>query len=165
MSEFEVRMAVPLDPDGFVRRACPNCEREFKCIIAAAEEEHEATAPPPGGYHCPYCGQQGPANSWWTEAQLEAAKSEVFREVVRPELERFAESMRHGSGDFLSVDVEISPSAEPPPLTESGDMRWVDFECHPSEPVKVLDDWGQEVHCMICGRSSLRKRSSADQES
>jgi hypothetical protein len=35
-------------------------------------------------------------------------------------------------------------------------MRRVDFLCHPAEPVKVLDDWGRPVHCLICGESALR---------
>jgi hypothetical protein len=31
-------------------------------------------------------------------------------------------------------------------------MTRVDFECHPTEPVKVLDDWDNPVHCRICGQ-------------
>lgn len=149
MSEFELSMSVPLDSDGFMRRACPTCERELKWVAAAQGEE--ATPAPEGGYYCPYCAIQGPAGAWWTEAQLEIAKATAFREVVGPELEGLAGSARRASSGFLSVDVEITPPSEPPPLTEPDDMRRVDFACHPEDPVKVLDDWTRSVHCPICG--------------
>jgi hypothetical protein len=38
-----------------------------------------------------------------------------------------------------------------PDLEESDDMRRIDVNCHPTEPVKVLDDWDRSVHCLICG--------------
>jgi hypothetical protein len=44
---------MPLDPDGFLRRECPTCERQFKWM--AATEEDEGTPQPEGGYYCPYC--------------------------------------------------------------------------------------------------------------
>ena len=33
-------------------------------------------------------------------------------------------------------------------------MTRVDFACHPSEPLKVLDDWREPVRCLICGQLS-----------
>jgi hypothetical protein len=47
--------------------------------------------------------------------------------------------------------VEPALDAPPEPLTESDDMIRVDFVCHPTEPVKVLEDWANPVHCLICG--------------
>ena len=38
------------------------------------------------------------------------------------------------------------------PLTETDDMTLVSFPCHPSEPLKVLDDWRMLVRCLICGQ-------------
>ena len=40
------------------------------------------------------------------------------------------------------------------PLTEVDDMTLVVFPCHPSEPLKVLDEWPKPAHCLICGRLS-----------
>jgi hypothetical protein len=49
----------------------------------------------------------------------------------------------------------ISAQAEDPePLTEDDDMRRIDFACHPSEPLKLLDDWRQPVHCLVCGQTT-----------
>lgn len=44
-------MSVPLDSEGFLRRECPTCEREFKWKPAG--EDEEATPAPEGGYFCP----------------------------------------------------------------------------------------------------------------
>jgi hypothetical protein len=46
--------------------------------------------------------------------------------------------------DAHAVDVE--------PLTEADGITRIDFGCHPSEPLKVLDDWHEPVHCLICGQ-------------
>jgi hypothetical protein len=50
--------------------------------------------------------------------------------------------------------TDIPPEADP--LVETDDMQRVDFECHPNEPVKVLEDWGRDVHCLICGSAAAR---------
>jgi hypothetical protein len=52
MSDVELSIPFPLDDDGFLRRECPTCDREFKWL--PAHDETEATPPPAGGYFCPY---------------------------------------------------------------------------------------------------------------
>jgi hypothetical protein len=149
MGDEHLSMAVPLDSDGFLRRECPTCEREFKW--RPSPEDEEAQPPPEGGYFCPYCAVQAPINSWWTKQQVTTMKSRVFDEVIRPEMDKLADAAASTSGDFLQVSVEVTGPEKAPPLTESDDMRRVDFTCHPGEPVKVLDDWTQMVHCLLCG--------------
>lgn len=149
--EVTVSLSLPLDEDGFVRRECPTCEREFKCT--AAPEGEEGTPAPEGGYFCPYCAVQAPPNAWWTKAQLEAAKAAMYQEVVAPELEKFKRNIEgmNRQGGFLSMSVSIEgDDQDEPPLTEINDMTRVDFACHPEDPVKVLDGWERPVHCMIC---------------
>jgi hypothetical protein len=145
--EVELSMSVPLDSDGFLRRQCPTCERELKW--RAAQDDEEATPSQEGGYFCPYCAVQAPADSWWTEAQIEAAKAQAFEQVLKPELDKLAG--RGGTSGFLEIDISVSEPEQPPALDEQDDMRRVDFRCHPEEPVKVLDDWNRPVHCPICG--------------
>lgn len=148
--EIELSMSVPLDSDGFLRRQCPTCERELKW--RAAQDDEEATPSQEGGYFCPYCAVQAPPDSWWTEAQIEAAKAQAFEQVLKPELDKLAG--RSGTSGFLEIDVSVSEPEQPPALDEQDDMRRVDFRCHPEEPVKVLDDWNRPVHCPICGATS-----------
>jgi DNA-directed RNA polymerase subunit RPC12/RpoP len=138
--EVALSMEIPVDSDGFLRRECPTCEREFKWLPSLAGED-EASDIADGGYYCPYCGVQASADAWFTKAQLELAERIVQAEVVGPMLRKFA----HGTS---------GQAEEPEPLTEGDDMRRIDFTCHPSEPLKVLDDWRQPVRCLVCGQPS-----------
>ena len=153
MSEQVTQMSVPVDGDGFLRRECPTCEREFKWFASA---EGEGVAMPDGGYYCPYCAIQAPADSWFTRDQLELAKNTLMREVVGPELENLAGDLRRSSvGGLVRFDVKLETPEPLDPLVEPNDMRRFDFECHPSEPVKVLDDWVGPVHCLICASAGV----------
>ena len=61
--EVTLSMAIPVDSDGFLRRECPTCEREFKWL-PTSQGDGGAAAVPDGGYFCPYCGVQAPADAW-----------------------------------------------------------------------------------------------------
>lgn len=150
MDEQSIEMSVPLDDDGFLRRECPTCEREFKWFNSP---EGEGEPIPMGGYFCPYCRVQGPPDAWWTKEQLEHAENRVARDIVGPELERMARDLKRSSrNSLLSFDVKHETPSELDPMVEPNDMRRVDFACHPSEPLKVLEDWTRPVHCMICSK-------------
>ena len=145
-------MAIPVDSDGFLRRECPTCEREFKWVPGSPDDK-DATAAPDGGYFCPYCGVQAPVGAWFTQAQIGLARHIAEVEVVEPMLRKFADDI---AGSFRSSGITArstpaGPAEEPEPLTENDDMIRVDFECHPSEPLKVADDWHLPARCLICG--------------
>jgi DNA-directed RNA polymerase subunit RPC12/RpoP len=145
MSDGDVTLsiAIPVDSDGFLRRECPTCEREFKWLPSSSEdaENEEAADAADGGYFCPYCGVQASADAWFTKAQLELAEHIVQVEVVDPMLRKFTGGISNQTG-------------EPESLTEDDDMRRIDFACHPSEPLKILDGWDQPVRCLVCGQAS-----------
>jgi uncharacterized protein (UPF0212 family) len=91
-------MTIPVDSDGFLRRECPTCEREFKWLPAS--EDDDAVGMLDGGYFCPYCGVQAPEDAWFTEAQLALARSITEAEVVEPMLSKFADDIaRAPSGE------------------------------------------------------------------
>jgi len=148
--EVTVGMSVPLDSDGFLRRECPTCEREFKWLANTSDED-EAEPAPDGGYFCPYCGVQAPPSSWFTEAQIKLAENVMATEVVGPMLRDFTRDIGRSSGGIINVSASHDEPEPLDPLTEVDDMKRIDFECHPSEPVKVLDDWDKQVRCLICG--------------
>lgn len=150
MSDVELKVRVPLDNDGFVRRACPSCKREFKWLL------YDDSEPMPGaGYACPYCA--GRATSWFTEAQLAVAYDALGREVVDPMLNEFGDAVRkvNAPGSFVRFEVEVSPRGPKPTFTEPNDMVRVEPGCHPKEPLKVSEDWTGVVHCIICA-SAIR---------
>ena len=149
--ETTLGMSVPLDSDGFLRRECPTCEREFKWVPDA--DDAAESEPPEGGYFCPYCAIQAPADAWFTQAQLELAENIVTTELVDPMLKDFTRGINTGgrrSGGMFSVTASYDTPEKMDHLTEADDMRRVDFACHPMEPVKVLDQWDRQVHCLIC---------------
>lgn len=153
--EIRLSLTLPLDSEGFLRRECPTCEREFKWK-PGQEDAAESAAVPNGGYFCPYCAIQAPPDSWNTSAQVALVHSVVSREVINPMLDDFGrelDDIAHGSGGMLSVTSSGDPVDELTQLTELDDMRLVEFSCHVSEPVKVLEDWDRQVHCLICAVS------------
>jgi hypothetical protein len=138
------RVSLPLDSDGFLRRECPNCERELKW--RPTPEGEQGYPMPEGGYHCPYCDRRANEDSWWTKAQV-AHVDQVAADLADPVIQQAAEEI---GGTYEPA----GPRDLTPLSPEPDDMRRVDFECHPVEPVKVLDDWTEPVHCIICGQTA-----------
>lgn len=52
---------------------------------------------------------------------------------------------------MVSASLDVPYGTPPRPLIEPDDMTAVASPCHPYEPVKVLDDWDQPLHCLVCG--------------
>ena len=140
--------SVPLDDDGFLRRECPECEREFKWRYS--EEDSEPT--PADGYFCPYCGLQSDANAFWTKSQLERAQSVAAEEVMDPMMEEFMSKMNRTQGLSLSYEKGGRVGELP---DEPNDMSLVEFNCHRVEPVKVAEEWADDVHCLVCGSTEI----------
>jgi len=157
MSEDVVHLslALPLDSDRFLRRQCSTCEREFKLRPTSGDET--VIPVPDGGYYCPYCGIQASPDSWFTQAQIGLVRSTAISEVLAPGVDDFRRSLESGNRKrnvVVKTTVNFDESQLSEPLTELDDMKRVDFLCHPSEPLKVLDDWSAPVHCLFCGTTS-----------
>lgn len=145
-------MRVPLDNDGFLRRECPNCERQFKQKHSEPNTEL-STNNDTGSYFCPYCYQPAPENSWWTKEQIEYAQQLAFKEVLEPELQNFQRQIQslNRQGDFVRIDSTLADIPGPTTLSETNDMFLVTFPCHPEEPLKIDEAWDQDVACLACG--------------
>lgn len=155
MSKSSIPIDLPLDADGFLRRECPTCERQFKWWPTPPPEEFsEEVQEPPDVYYCPCCHEPADPGAWWTKEQLEYAKELAAAEVLGPELRRFKNDMERGnrrSRRSLRFDVSLPPLSRPEPLTEPDDMVRIDVPCHPEEPTKVDEVWNGEVSCLVCG--------------
>lgn len=149
--ERELSISLPLDEDGFLRRECPTCEREFKWLYTESEED--SVKPDGAGYFCPYCAVQAPSNAWWTPAQLERMQAIAAQEVLGPELKKFGKSIErmNRSGGLISASFDVDLTKVPDENVEDNSGRRVDFPCHPEEPVKVDEAWTKSVHCLVCG--------------
>ena len=148
-------MSLPLDTDGFLRRECPTCERQFKWWpTSPSEEAAEVAQETPEVYYCPYCHEPAGPEAWWTKKQLEYVQELAAAEVLGPELRRFKNDMEGGnrrSRELIRFDVSLPPLSRPEPLAEPDDMVRIDVPCHPEEPLKVDEGWDQEVACLVCG--------------
>lgn len=149
MSRVNISMEIRLDADGFVRRACPHCRREFKWLATQS-----TGSPSPARVFCPYCGQSAPPDQWWTAAQVEYAKALAMTEVVGPALEKLARDLKrlNRPGSLVRIETRYRPPRRPTPPAEPNDMRKVTPPCHPEEPFKVHEGWRGVVHCLLCGR-------------
>ena len=147
--EIRVRVSLPLDSDGFLRRECPSCEREFKWF---SHNEGDPNAEPVTQYFCPLCGQPSGLDSWWTPAQLEygyGSAGGAIDQVVKDAMSDLLKGMKgftYKPNSSFSLDIETPDS-----LVEPDDMVMVEPPCHPNEPLKVPEDATDRVHCLVCG--------------
>jgi len=150
---MEFSVSVPLDPDGFLRRECPTCGREFKWFHGRAEDTPDDWEDPEE-YFCPYCGVQAGGDSWFTQAQAAYVEQVLLghsSEFIHDELEDVTRSVNR-QGGLIRMSISGAPTGSaPPPLSEPNDMVAVASPCHPFEPIKVLDGWVDPLHCLVCG--------------
>lgn len=146
----QIAVSIPLDRDGFVRRGCPTCEREFKWLYT--DDEDAATQPSDRGYCCPYCGVWAQPDQWFTGAQVEYIQQIGLNAAADQVDEMFSQFNRPGSALQYTPGERPLPPGEMPP--EPDDMRRVDFECHPEDPLKVDEKWDKAVRCLICGTTA-----------
>ena len=136
---------MPLDTDGYLRRACPFCEREFKWL-----PQDNGLPTPIEGYHCPYCGHTADEDAWWTEAQLAYAQAHAAN-LATDVVNKALRGLNTTTGS-LRVTVAAVRRQPVTPLTEPNDMHIVTPLCHPSESVKLGDGWTNPAACLHCGQ-------------
>lgn len=105
---MKVSIEIPKDKNGMMGRECLECKRYFKIKPGTGLKTTHC--------YCPYCEYNGDHDTFWTEAQLEFAKSiaikQAFDQVIKPALDKITESFRqleHNSrNSFIKVKVETS---------------------------------------------------------
>jgi len=148
MDDISISLQLPLDKDGFLRRECPHCGRQFKQWQGTRDETQES----PEAYYCPYCYASADADTWYTAQQLEYIQQQAMAEIVGPNLYRLQEQIEQASQSGLfRVEMNIPLLVEPELLVEFNDMIRLEFPCHSEEPIKVDGQLSQEVACVLCG--------------
>ena len=147
MDEISISLQLPLDEDGFLRRECPHCGRQFKQRPGTPDE----TQASPKAYYCPYCYASADAGAWYTTQQIEYIQQQAIAEVVGPHLYRLQEQIEQASQNGLfRIELDAPLLVEPEPLMEFNDMVQLAFPCHVREPIKVDEQWDQDVACVMC---------------
>ena len=175
MADMSREVSIPLD-DGFLRRECPLCMREFKVALLpkeiedlhqkvmnsflvtdADEEETDLGEDEDEEMHfCPYCGQESPEGQWWTQEQLAYRKTIAGNRAADIINEEFIGPLKRafgrGSRGPISIGFEADeiPHKEEWIAPETDDMTVVHLPCC-DRRMKILDDWSETVHCFFCG--------------
>ncbi len=145
-------MQVPLavDSDGFLRRECPGCLRQFKCFYGRHPDAPDTYVEPDADPTCPYCGHSAGPDTWWTPEQAEYLSGAALQGAM-PEVDRALRKAFSGPG------MSYTPSRRggaPEPQPEPNDMALWEPPCHPWEPVKVEVLPGR--FCFVCGDRAAR---------
>lgn len=102
-------ISLPPDAEGWIGRECPKegCERYFKVTPGTGLKDIETC-------RCPYCGHEGPSNTFFTQAQIDHALSVVKNKVVGALIKdlKSMEFSHRGGGIGLSLKVR----GQPPPV-------------------------------------------------
>ncbi len=151
---MNISVPMPLDNDGFLRRECPNCMRQFKWHSGPANEEAE-TQPTTDSYWCPFCGQAAAADQWWTTEQLEYARGVAMPAAIQYLDDELSSAFRGLNSKHIKIKKtgHLDVPNEPDPLTEPDDMMIVASPCHGWEPVKIPEGTTSPIYCLICGEA------------
>lgn len=176
MSDITKKVYFPLDEEGFFRRQCPLCRREFKVLLKQDElinlseeavntyliesEEERMESVDDGTEQiesvCPYCGQRAPRNSWLTQEQrayVRVIGHNILAKLVNEQLIRpMKRAFPKRSSGLISIHFEGKEMEQHEPCIspETNDMEVFDLPCC-ERRIKILDSWDRVVHCFLCG--------------
>ena len=175
MSEINLNVKLPLD-DGFLRRECPFCCREFKIQLQEQEledlaqkgldsflikqEDQDSENQTNNGaeihYWCPHCGQEASEDSWWTEEQLAyfgVYARNIMAKLVNENLIRpLKRGFRGTQTGLISLRFEGKEMEQREPWIspEPDDMKVFELPCC-QRRMKIEEGWQRAFHCFICG--------------
>ena len=146
----EIRLGLPLDSRGLLRRECPQCHRQFKVALFG----DGADLSPGKTLTCPYCAAARPRDQFFTKEQARHVTEAVSAEVVAPSVDQFARNLEKMNQPGSPVRFEIKRSAKRPVrrLTERDDMDA--RECAACRFTFATAPPHQgSLHCPACGEA------------
>lgn len=168
---IEMNISMPLDGEGFFRRSCPFCQKEFKVLLNQDElgeltqtavsgfmletdEEDSEETPEEASQElfCPYCGQQAPKEQWWTNEQLAYIQvyiSNIASKLINENLIDPLSRSLSGS-QSISFKGEKMEYQEPWISPETDDMEIKELPCC-QRKIKIEENWSGTIHCFFCG--------------
>jgi len=153
--DAEVSLTFRTDDDGYFRRECPTCEREFKVWVQPARmQEFLARANDTSSTEertCPYCGSSARMASWWTKAQVRyidkailSGASTQITETIDKSFEEMARRFRSGPLRMSFRRDGRATRTVPEPVNDPNDMRAI--VTPNGGRIKVLETWNGPVH-------------------
>lgn len=149
--------ALPADSDGFLRRECPSCRRQFKvkavdtfsAVLSerAALDEYELSGGMTG--HCPLCHEMVVRGDWRTDAQRRYIPNIRMDGTAHLYASQLLSASK-GSRALIEL-AGFPPGAALETPVDTNDMDIVLPLCHESYPLKVPSDWCEDLSCFMCG--------------
>lgn len=116
---IRIEIAIPRDERGHVGRECPQPECLGYFTIKPGTGLKGKDLP----CYCPYCGYQGSHDRFWTQDQIEYAKSVAKRQIIdalRQDLKQL-EFNHRAKGPFgIGISMKLQPG-RPVPLHQYGE--------------------------------------------
>jgi uncharacterized Zn-finger protein len=176
MNEIRMNLPFPLDDDGFFRRECPFCRKEFKVLLEREEltdlaqkgidsfmierkeeiRDLDANERSETEFICPYCGQRAPSDSWWTQEQHAyvgiLAKNITTKIINENFIRPLKRTFQRPSSGMLSIRFEGKEMEQQEPWIspEVNDMEIFDLPCC-QRKIKIEEKWQDAVYCFFCG--------------
>lgn len=171
---IELNVSFPTDEEGFFRRECPFCRKEFKILLEKKEiedlvqkgldsylldedeKDSDDKEESEDEFHCPYCGQTSPSNEWWTQEQIEYigiyAKNIMAKlineNLIRPLKRNFGKP----TGGMISIEFKGKEMEQQEPWIspEVNDMEIFNLPCC-ERKIKIEENWKSTIKCFFCG--------------
>jgi len=189
MTEIKVNLPFPLDDGEFFRRECPFCHKEFKVLLEKEEltnlaqkgvdsfmielkeettdlDESESSETQ---FICPYCGQQAPNDTWWTQEQRAyvdiVAKNNIAKIVNENLIRPLKKTFQRPSFNMVSIRFEDKGMEQQEPWIspEVNDMEIFDLPCC-QRKIKIEENWQKTIYCFFCGFHYGHKNRGTNRE-
>lgn len=164
-----VRVHVPLDRDGYLRRTCPACGFEFKLPAPPSDlgdpfelgvrrvmpNNIDANGPREERC-CPYCGTRAVAQEFTPQNVVEQMRTVAFAEAALPILSDLSRSIEQifgrNRGGLIQLRAEMSVPERPRAFfaPEAPDGLVVRLACC-NETLKIVTAWRGTLVCPACG--------------
>src|SRR3990170_1049705 len=111
--ENGIKISIPTDEDGLIGRECPNpdCLGYFKVKFGTGLKGENLPC------HCPYCGHTTSHDHFWTQEQLEYARSIAVSEVskaLKADVKDLDRKLRRRTrNSFLKLSMEFKGGTHP----------------------------------------------------
>lgn len=107
------RISIPIkrDEDGYTGRECPKCKSYFKITMGTGLKGTGLLC------HCPYCGHKEGHDHFWTQEQINYAKSVAMRQVmqaVRKDLKAMEFNIKPKGMFGFGVSLKVEDGPLPP---------------------------------------------------
>jgi len=107
------RLTIPPDEDGFTGRECPasDCLGYFKIEFGTGLKGEDLPC------HCPYCGHTDSHNRFWTQQQIDYAKSVAINRVAQAILDDLKSlEFNHPPRGPFGIGVSLKVTGRPHPI-------------------------------------------------